>query len=599
MSSSDKLTPPSTLQQEQDETNPTTPDREATTPHSGAELTGPVAPRTGHDTAKRADVIDTTGPRNAGPDQHMANSDKKSLSAEFILEALSAAELIPAGFAAQTAAVFIGALCAASMSEHKLTSPGTLQQEQYPTGTAYYPTGVPPSATMFLCLPLRFKDQLMLMQVNKQRAQALLVGEYLRNAHTGYIREADVDQDLVGQREYAGRSHASRHAGPAALLLHLLRRHLFLRNTALAAFRQWRGVAQRKSGEHQGEVQAAAEPKSSSSNCIVARISRGPVGSAVLQAAFRRWDAQRKLEKSHRKEQTAATPEHATTSSSSGLATPPHTPTKGSSSRSASEPGSPAVSPPRPLAPVGSEPKSSSRAAARISSGPVPRMPTRNSRSSSGAGPPAPVEPESDADFHAALAALEDAPSSSICWSQPPHSAPEAARDDFGLAMATFRTLVAELMHTSAGLADTGETSDAAQLLREASPAGGFWGAAIDTQEAEQQPQAQQPGAERQPGVEQQPGTERQLERQPGETARKRPGNSQEAARNQPRGERQPEVEHQLGVEPRGRLWPTGESDTEEEDETAEWPAGRTAATFERHKRFADLDVGASRRQAL
>ena len=58
-------------------------------------------------------------------------------------------------------------------------------------------------------------------------------------------------------------------------------------------------------------------------------------------------------------------------------------------------------------------------------------------------------------------------------------------------------------------------------------------------------------------------------------------------------------MEHQLGVEPRGRLWPTGESDTEEEDETAEWPAGRTAATFERHKRFADLDVGASRRQAL
>ena len=71
---------------------------------------------------------------------------------------------------------------------------------------------------------------------------------------------------------------------------------------------------------------------------------------------------------------------------------------------------------------------------------------------------------------------------------------------------------------------------------------------------------------------------------------------TQEAARNQPRGERQPEVEHQLGVEPRGRLWPSGDSDTEEEDETAEWPAGRTAATFERHKRFADLDAGASGR---
>ena len=138
--------------------------------------------------------------------------------------------------------------------------------------------------------------------------------------------------------------------------------------------------------------------------------------------------------------------------------------------------------------------------------------------------------------------------------------------------MATFRTLVAELMHTSAGLADTGETSDAAQLLREASPAGGFWGAATDTQEAEQQPLAQQPGAGIQPGVEQQPGTERQLEQQ---------------------------VEHQLGAQPRGRLWPTGESDTEEEDETAEWPAGRTAATFERHKRFADLDAGASGRQTL
>ena len=49
----------------------------------------------------------------------------------------------------------------------------------------------------------------------------------------------------------------------------------------------------------------------------------------------------------------------------------------------------------------------------------------------------------------------------------------------------------------------------------------------------------------------------------------------------------------------RGHHGPTGESDTEEEDETAEWPAGRTAATFERHKRFADLDAGASGRQAL
>ena len=58
-------------------------------------------------------------------------------------------------------------------------------------------------------------------------------------------------------------------------------------------------------------------------------------------------------------------------------------------------------------------------------------------------------------------------------------------------------------------------------------------------------------------------------------------------------------MEHQLGVEPRGRLWPSGDSDTEEEDETAEWPAGRTPATFERHTRFADLDAGASRRQAL
>ena len=70
-------------------------------------------------------------------------------------------------------------------------------------------------------------------------------------------------------------------------------------------------------------------------------------------------------------------------------------------------------------------------------------------------------------------------------------------------------------------------------------------------------------------------------------------------AERPPRGERQPEVEHQLGVQPRGRLWPTGESDTEEEDETAEWPACRTAATFERHKRFADLDARAPRRQAF
>ena len=287
----------------------------------------------------------------------------------------------------------------------------------------------------------------------------------------------------------------------------------------------------------------------------------------LIQAVARRREVQRR-----RKEQTAAMPEHASTSNSSGPAPPPHTPTKGSSSRPASEPGSPAVSPPRPPAPVGSEPESSSSGAARHSSGPVPRTPTRNSRSSSGVGPPAPAQPESDADFHAALAALEDAPSSSICWSQPPHSAPEAALDDFGLAMATFRTLAAELMHISAGPADTGETNDVAQLLREASPAGGFWGAATDTQEAEQQPLAQQPGAGIQPGVEQQPGTERQLEQQ---------------------------VEHQLGAQPRGRLWPTGESDTEEEDETSEWPAGRTAATFERHKRFADLDAGAPRRQAL
>ena len=195
---------------------------------------------------------------------------------------------------------------------------------------------------------------------------------------------------------------------------------------------------------------------------------------------------------------TAAEPVAAsasTSTTSSGLAPlPPHTPTKGSnSSWRASEPGSPAVSPPRP---------------------------------------PALVEPQSDAEFHAVLAALKEAPAghtSTTCWSQP---------------------------------VDLGRTHLRAE----------------------------------------QPGTERQLEQQPGETARKQPGNSQEAARKQPkaerlpRGERQPEVEHQLGVEPRGRLWPTGESDTEEEDETAEWPAGRTAATFERHKRFADLDAGASGR---
>ena len=59
----------------------------------------------------------------------------------------------------------------------------------------------------------------------------------------------------------------------------------------------------------------------------------------LIQAVARRREVQRR-----RKEQTAAMPEHASTSNSSGPAPPPHTPTKGSSSRSANEPGSPAVS---------------------------------------------------------------------------------------------------------------------------------------------------------------------------------------------------------------------------------------------------------------
>ena len=47
----------------------------------GSQLASPWhqhdAPWTGqYDTARQADVIDTTGPRNAGPDQHMASSDK-------------------------------------------------------------------------------------------------------------------------------------------------------------------------------------------------------------------------------------------------------------------------------------------------------------------------------------------------------------------------------------------------------------------------------------------------------------------------------------------------------------------------------------------
>ena len=175
---------------------------------------------------------------------------------------------------------------------------------------------------------------------------------------------------------------------------------------------------------------------------------------------------------------TAAEPVAAsasTSTTSSGLAPlPPHTPTKGSnSSWRASEPGSPAVSPPRPPALVGSQ---------------------------------------SDAEFHAVLAALKEAPAghtSTTCWSQPVRLAfdqPSAERQF----------------------------------------------------EAEQQPRAEK---ERQPAPEQQPG---------------------------------------VTAPPTGQFWQTDDSDSEEEEEkTAGWKAGRTAATFERYTRFADLDAVASRRPVM
>ena len=129
--------------------------------------------------------------------------------------------------------------------------------------------------------------------------------------------------------------------------------------------------------------------------------------------------------------------------------------------------------------------------------------------------------------------------------------------------------------------ADIGETSETAQLLREASSAGGL--SAVETQGAEKQPRAQQPA--------QQPAAERQLE-----------------AEQQPRAEkeRQPAPEQQPGVTapPTGQFWQTDDSDSEEEEEeeeekTAGWKAGRTVATFERYTRFADLDAVASRRPVL
>ena len=175
---------------------------------------------------------------------------------------------------------------------------------------------------------------------------------------------------------------------------------------------------------------------------------------------------------------TAAEPVAAsasTSTTSSGLAPlPPHTPTKGSnSSWRASEPGSPAVSPPRP---------------------------------------PALVEPQSDAEFHAVLAALKEAPAghtSTTCWSQPVRLA--------------FDQPAAERQF-----------------------------------EAEQQPRAEK---ERQPAPEQQPG---------------------------------------VAAPPTGQFWQTDDSDSEEEEEkTAGWKAGRTAATFERYTRFADLDAVASRRPVM
>ena len=84
-----------------------------------------------------------------------------------------------------------------------------------------------------------------------------------------------------------------------------------------------------------------------------------------------------------------------------------------------------------------------------------------------------------------------------------------------------------------------------------------------------------------------QPAAERQLE-----------------AEQQPRAEkeRQPAPEQQPGVTapPTGQFWQTDDSDSEEEEEkTAGWKAGRTAATFERYTRFADLDAVASRRPVM
>ena len=75
-------------------------------------------------------------------------------------------------------------------------------------------------------------------------------------------------------------------------------------------------------------------------------------------------------------------------------------------------------------------------------------------------------------------------------------------------------------------------------------------------------------------------------------------------AKQQPRAEkeRQRALEQQPGVTapPTGQFWQTDDSGSEEEEEeTAGWNAGRTAATFERYTRFADLDAVASRRPVM
>ena len=57
---------------------------------------------------------------------------------------------------------------------------------------------------------------------------------------------------------------------------------------------------------------------------------------------------------------------------------------------------------------------------------------------------------------------------------------------------------------------------------------------------------------------------------------------------------------NRVAAPPTGQFWQTDDSDSEEEEEkTAGWKAGRTAATFERYTRFADLDAVASRRPVM